>query len=202
MKSASLTKILFGIAIASALTANLAKANLIYGDIAFTGGTVTYPGTQKMSNATGFKAIVGATVQGTSTGSYSAVTAGTAVTFKPFSFTAASVTPLWTFNFGGLTYSFDATSVTLVSQSKEFITLDGNGWADITKIGGASDGYTATAGTWSFVVTAQGKSSATWAAATDIPQVPDTGATALLIGLGLSGVGLMAVAQRRKLVKA
>jgi hypothetical protein len=148
-----------------------------------------------MGSATGFASVSGATVQGIGVGSYAGVSVGTAATFTPFSFNALTVTPLWTFNFGGLTYSFDATSVVVDLQNNTFIDLSGTGLAVITKTGGGSAGFTTTAGTWSFVGTQQGRSSATWASAAS---APEGGATSVLIGLGLAGICLFSAVRRKR----
>src|SRR5579859_3429100 len=123
------------------------QATQISGSINFDGVSTTDTG--KLGNATAFSTITDTSVYPQELGSYSSVSSGTPVTFTPFSFSAAGVTPLWTFNSGGLTYSFDATSVVVDMQSKNFLNLSGKGWASIT-------GFDSSPGTWSITDTAQG----------------------------------------------
>jgi hypothetical protein len=128
-------------------------------------------------------------------------TAGSAVTFTPFSWNPAStpVNPLWSFVSGGWTYTFDLNNITFVSQNAAFVNLAGNGILNITGLGSP---YDATFGNWTFTITSAGADpefrfgfvSSTAA----VPQqVPDGGMTVALLGLALVGVeGL-----RRKLTK-
>ena len=60
-------------------------------------------------------------------------------------------------------------------------------------------GFTPTPGTWSITDTSTGKET-TFSFGADTA-VPDSGATALLIGLGLAGVAVGMIAQRRRLVR-
>ena len=68
----------------------------------------------------------------------------TLVTFNGFTFNpaVASITPLWTFTYDGLTYSYDATSVVAdFNASLDEWDIGGSGMAMIT-------GFTSTPGTW------------------------------------------------------
>src|ERR1035441_10081014 len=157
------------------------------------GGAYTNAG--DLLNATAFSSIYDVYVFPGSTGSYASLPlfAGP-VTFTPFSFSAAAVTPLWTFTVGSVTYSFDATSIMVVAQSKGGLLLEGNGWASIT-------GYQTTLGSWSIDDTTTTHKSAIFNFGADTAALPDSGGTALLIGLGLAGVAAGMVAQRRRLAK-
>ncbi len=201
--SLSLLKLSGAFLLAASLTANPAKAvPPVVGGISIAGGTVTYPSPQTTINATAFASILGGVVQIGSNGDYAA-TSGDAVTFTPFDFSASAVTPLWVFTESGTTYAFDATSIAVNTQTSTSIDLSGTGIAAIT-------GFASTPANWTFTVTgpsfvstaadfdsyAAVTSAATWTATVT---VPDKGATAPLIGLGLIAIGLATVAQRRKL---
>lgn len=189
MKLTELTKIGSALIVSAALIAS-AKATPITGSINFDG--VAKTNTNNLSSATAFTSISGVTVVPFESGNYAGTT-GAAVTFTPFSFSSVAVTPLWTFTIGAVTYSFDAVGpITIVTQNANFLNIQGSGWATET-------GFDATQGTWSITDTAQGKiTTFTFGASST---VPDSGATALLIALGLAGVAVGVVAQR-KLVKA
>ncbi len=167
----------------AALLVSVAKATPISGDINFDGIAKTNTG--NLATATKFTSISGVTVVPVEDGNYTGTT-GHAVTFTPFSFSAAGVTPLWTFTIGGTQYWFDATSITIVTQMKDFLNIGGSGVAYET-------GFDPTAGTWSITDTG-GKATVTFGSAAT---VPDGGATALLVGLGLAGVVAGLAAQRR-----
>jgi|CZKI01.1.fsa_nt_gi hypothetical protein len=194
MKLATLTKLSPALILAIALCGNVAKANpIITGGLNFDGLATTNSG--DLLNATAFSSIYDVYVFPGSTGSYASLPlfAGP-VTFTPFSFSAAAVTPLWTFTVGSVTYSFDATSIMVVAQSKGGLLLEGNGWASIT-------GYQTTLGSWSIDDTTTTHKSAIFNFGADTAALPDSGGTALLIGLGLAGVAAGMVAQRRRLAK-
>jgi hypothetical protein len=193
MKTASFSKLASGLIIAVALgSANLAKADPIQGTINFDGvATLNGSANGLGTAATAFSTITNVIVApGSQSGDYSVVPdAYSPVTFKAFSFDAAGVTPLWTFAFDGLTYSFDATSVSVIANvPADSITLYGTGEASIT-------GFTDSFGTWDMTVSGNGSTNFTFG---DANTVPDKGTTALLIGLGLAGVGVGVVAQRRR----
>ncbi len=68
----------------------------------------------------------------------------TGVDFLDFQFDPlTSGTPLWTFDFGGDTYSFTMNAVTTLSKGNTSILLEGTGFMSI-------DGYEDTFGTWDF----------------------------------------------------
>jgi hypothetical protein len=197
MKIGSKTNFLTAALVAAVLIGASARADQINGTIQFGGGGMTTD-TGNLATATAFTAISGVNVSGgiiAPTGSY-AGTDGTTVTFTPFSFTASGVTPLWTFTVGGVTYSFDATSVGIQTQNSSFLNLQGSGMAYIS---GGDTTYTPTIGTWTITDTAT-TDQFTFSASTTT--VPDSGSTALMIGLGLAGICVGGIAHRRKMVKA
>jgi hypothetical protein len=172
------------------------SATPINGTINFGGGGIAI-NTSSLATATAFNAISGVTVSGGlagPSGSY-AGTAGSAVTFTPFSFASSGVTPLWSFSLAGVLYSFNATSIIVSSQTSGFLNLTGAGTAFIL---GGSGGYSPTIGTWTITDTGTA-GTFTFSASTS---VPDGGSTALMIVLGLVAIGAAVVIQRRKAVLA
>jgi hypothetical protein len=143
-----------------------------------------------------------ATVVGTSTGAYE-TTAGAVVDWKAFSWnpiTPLPITSLWSFTSGGRTYSFDLSALSVVTHDANFLDIAGNGTLKISDVVSGTN-YEDTFGLWSFQVTSASGSSGT---AKFIFQssnaTPDGGTTALLIGVGL--VAMSVVAHRRRLTKA
>jgi hypothetical protein len=124
----------------------LNAATYISGEIAFTGGaTMNGP----LGSATAFSSFFGPTPGSgpaviLATGDYSAIPIGTAATFTPFTFNPQPLVSaeLWTVSFGGITYSFDLTSVQIEYQSANFLNIKGTGVAHVT-------GFDPTPGTWS-----------------------------------------------------
>jgi len=120
-------------------------------------------------------------------------TAGSAVTFTPFSWNPSStpVIPLWTFTSGGWTYDFVLNNISFVSQNSNFLNLAGNGVLDIDGLGSP---YEDTPGSWTFTVTSAGPDvdfrfgfvSST--AASPGQEVPDAGSTVALLGAALLGL--------------
>jgi hypothetical protein len=76
-------------------------------------------------------------------GNYAPINNSSAVTWTPLTFapTGTPVVPLWTTVSNGVTYSFDATSMTVVYSTTNFLTLLGSGIAHVT-------GYADTPGIW------------------------------------------------------
>ncbi len=193
MKLNTLTKVGSALILSAAICSPLAKATPIEGTINFDG--VAKVNTGNLLTATSFTSISAVSVVPVESGNYAGTT-GAPVTFTPFSFTASAVTPLWAFTVGGTSYWFDATGAINVTKfsfkGADFLNLSGSGMAWET-------GYSATPGTWSITDTSTGKES-TFSFGADTA-VPDSGATALLIGLGLAGVAVGVIAQRRRLVR-
>jgi hypothetical protein len=132
-------------------------------------------------------AYVGEIPQGT----YSSVPVTTLVTFNGFTFNpaVASITPLWTFTYDGLTYSYDATSVVAdFNASLDEWDIGGSGMAMIT-------GFTSTPGTWTVNLSQTDASfafDATSGASGSVSNgsVSDSGSAIVLLGgslLGLAG---------------
>jgi hypothetical protein len=192
MKLSTFTHI--GVGLLLALGANLARATPINGSINFD-GTATVD-TGNLATATAFTSIANAFVDpGTQTGSYSAVPNFTAATFNAFSFSASSVTPLWTFTVGGITYSFSATSISVMTpRTSSFLNLSGTGIASIT-------GFTDTAGTFTVTDTGNGPTF-TFGQGTIVAGVPDSGTTAMLIALGFAAVGFSVWVRRDRMIRA
>lgn len=200
MKTIHFIKLCAAFVLSVALLGNLAKATpLITGIIQFDGSATTDTG--NLATATAYASITDTFVFPLSTGDYASVPLFTPVTFTPFSFSAIAVTPLWTFTVGAVTYSFDATSITVNTQNGKFLNLSGNGAASIT-------GFQTTEGTWTITDTAVNGDVFTFGASSEALGIPihvvpvdDSGGTGLLIGLGLAGVAAGMVVQRRRLAK-
>jgi hypothetical protein len=139
-------------------------------------------------------------------GDYATVAPFTPVTFTSFSFMnddangvappatlVAPVAPLWTFTFGGNTYSFDLTALTSgavttnASGSLTSMAFTGTGTAHIN---GASS-----PATWSLQGSGRNFLFTFSSSTTTAAGVPDGGATVALLGMGLVGIAAL----RRKL---
>jgi hypothetical protein len=192
------------IAAASVALAQTVQAQTpITGSINFEGGDLTYNSTAITSITTG-EIVSGLDVPSQlPTGSF-AGTAGTVGTPTSVTFAAAGFTfsplsnltnPLWTFNFDGLTYSFNLLAVTSYDATGGLL-VDGNGTLTITEIGGASAGFSPTSATFSISANDNGGPLDFGFTAGNNANVPDGGTTAMLLGAGLSGLALL----KRKLV--
>ncbi|HEX4084508.1 MAG TPA: hypothetical protein VHY22_06355 [Chthoniobacteraceae bacterium] len=207
MKLTTLTKLSCALGAALAIAAVSNADPLITGDIGFDGSASVNTG--NLGTATTISSITGVTVEdGTQDGSYGTVPGGTATAFTTpisgFSMTSAPVSgaltshALWSFTVGSTQYSFWASTIQISTQNANFLDLKGSGTAEIT-------GYANTAGDWTLQLTsASGNSAArfSFGADTSIPSVPDSGMTALLIGLGMGGIGLGMIARRRSLTRS
>jgi len=125
----------------------------ITGGISFTGGaTIDNP----IPAATTFETFFGPSGSGgpvveagaQTTGSYAGVPGNTVANFDaPFDFASPTLPfPLWSFTFGGASYSFQVTSVLIDSQAPGFIDIGGTGTGSIT-------GYSGTPENWSITGT-------------------------------------------------
>jgi hypothetical protein len=125
------------------------------------------------------------------TGSYNGVLTGTETTFNGFSFmndgTAASLigtdSPIWTFNFGGNTYSFDLLTLTEGHVDGGSMSFSGTGIAHITGLEDtpASFGLEGDGTGFNFQL-----SSSTTASTT-----PEGGTTVVMLAFGLVLVGIV-----------
>lgn len=128
-----------------------------------------------------------------STGDYSGLAAGTTATFANFNFGAAgtvgalAVNPLWSFIDGGKSYSFSLLSLTLNEISGSQRNLEGWGVASIT-------GFDDTHGFWSMSTSGR----TTNVSFSSYSSVPDGGATAVLLSLGLVGMGFVSRRNRTR----
>ncbi len=163
------------------------------------GGSIQFVGTATMNaSQTAFIGFGGpgglgpapVVLAGSQTGDYAWVANGTAAIWTPFTFNppAASVTPLWTFSIGAITYSFDATSMSTSHPDAFTFNIQGTGIAHIT-------GLEDTAGIWTVTSTGSGTTFTFGASTQAGPQVPDGGTTVVLLGAALSGLAMF----RRKL---
>lgn len=160
------------------------------------GSEIDMSGTATLNNqylgsataVTGFSAV---TVGGTPTGVFSGVTAGTSVSWNPFGWNPATtpVTPLWSFG----AYSFDLSSVTVVSQSNSYLNLAGSGVLNAT-------GYDPTQGSWSFTISNAGggaHQTLNFTFANSQVSVPDGGMTVMMLGMALCGLALLSFRKAR-----
>lgn len=176
------------VAALSCFMAANAVAIPITGAISFSGTSVQSDPSLLVATAfTDFGTVVVSETGGT--GSYGDVDAGEAVTFTPFTFRPFSpVTPLWSFDFAGKTFSFDATGLTISpGTTLNTITMHGPGIAHIT-------GLTDTPGNWYFSANGAG-GTASFSASTQA--VPEPG-TMLLLGMGLVGIGTLGRKKHKK----
>ena len=201
MKLTSITALAGSALLALTLASNFAKADPVYGDITFNGtGTIT--GSLKLHTVTKVTPTNPFTVAGPASddGDYATIASGTLATFaSPISVTNIAVenVQLWTLSYGGNTYSFNATSESYAYFAGA-LTIGGNGTAyenGVDANTGGSWNIQVTGGTGTF-------SFQSFQSAANVPEVPDSGSTALLITLGAVGVAVGVVAQRRRLVKA
>jgi PEP-CTERM motif len=176
----SLVVALFGV------TAFNAGATLISGAISFSGTQTT--NVQDLTLATEFTGFTDVVVSDTGgTGDYAPVLSGQSVvlntfTFRPF----IPNNPLWTFDFAGKTYSFDAILANIAFSNANSLLIEGTGTAHIT-------GFDDTPGTWVYSANNAGET-ASFSASNVVKGVPEP-ATMLLLGLGL--VGLSGFARKR-----
>lgn len=165
-------------------------------------GTISFSGSSSTDNsnlevATKFLTFGTVTVGAADTlsGDY-AGTAGAAVTFAPFTWNpvgaSVPINPLWTFESGGNTYAFNLNSLSVDFDSPTALVLSGFGTASIT---GPGVEKLETAGLWNLSGQTLGRKSFTFSASTEITpptrNVPDGGATVLLLGFSVLGFGIL-----------
>jgi hypothetical protein len=159
-----------------------AEATPITGDITF-GGIVTFDNTN-LSLATQVSTW-NLSIVTSDSGSFSSIPILSNVTMTaPWIFNPSTATiPLW--SVGGFT--FDLMSSHIVTQTNFFLNVTGVGSL-------SGPGFTTTPGTWSFTVSnALGGPHSTFGFSSDTAAgvVPDSGATAALLGLALAGVEVL-----------
>ena len=128
------------------------------------------------------------------TGNYNGVLTGTDTTFNNFSFTGdgtsatliGSDSPIWTFNFGGSTYSFDLRALTSGHVESGSMAFTGTGIAHITGFADTPASFALQGAGSGFDFTLSSSTTAT---------IPEGGTTALLV-LGLVLVGIVTLRQR------
>jgi hypothetical protein len=156
-----------------------AKAIPIDGSISFVGG-VEFNTSEIMSFTSSFTLDA--------TGDYAVVPDLIPGTLTPFVFQPMPkppwVTPLWTFDYGGKTYSFDVKSVIVDEHSATTLTLEGTGIGHIS-------GFDDTGGTW-IITTNHLGGRFSYSASTAVPE------PSILL---LLGSGLVAFALPRKMRK-
>ena len=122
----------------------------------------------------------------TAFGDYSGVTPGTFVDFNDFVFDPlVPNTSLWTFSFGGSSYSFTMSTISIISQTSSSISLEGTGIASIT-------GFEDTGGDFALTLNQSGQAFSFSSSASVVP-VP---AAVWLFGSGL--LGLVGIARRKR----
>lgn len=110
------------------------------------------------------------------------------VQYEDFTYNPLTVdNPIWELVVGGL--SFDLTAITSITETSAGIILTGTGTVDAT-----AAGYDLTPGTWSFSANTS-NGGASFSFSSTVSTVPDGGATAMLLGLGVLGMAGL----RRKL---
>ncbi len=176
-----LASLLTVLALTLAFGAGAAQAVPITGDISFT-GSYTIDNTSNLALATKFLSFDGVTVTtGEASGTY-AGTDGAPVTFQPFAFSDAGVTPLWTFTIGLTTFSFDATTLTKPFANVNNLVVEGVGVAHVT-------GFDDTPGFWSITANKAGTSFSFSSSAATVPEPA---------AIGVAGLGLATIFLRRR----
>lgn len=174
-----------GVAVVALALVQTLQAAPIVGNIGFTGRAQFDTGSA--GSATQVINWVTPTVNGT-TGAFTSVANGTAVNFaSPWSFnTVAPINPFW--SVGGFTFQLLSSSITFQGGTypNGFVSVNGTGIV-------TGNGFDATVLSWSFTaqdpeVTSNPK---TFTFSASSASVPDGGATVALLGIALSGVGLL-----------
>ena len=165
------------------------RAAQITGDITLSGAYTINGG--NLGIATAFNGFTGVRVAD-ATGSFTGTDGDIVRTMRGFGFKPANLptSTTWSLTAGLTKFDFELTSLTIGLEGKTLLELSGTGIVQGT-------GFTDTAATWTFTAN-NGRGELT----IDPPPldpgqnaVPDGGATVLLLGIALSGLGLI----RRKL---
>ena len=181
-------------AVSLLLAAGAVSAAPITGDVTFTGkweaqlagGTSATIGTAERIHF-----LDGVTVSqalGDFAGAAGADATYTSFTFEPF---AGPIVPLWSFEVGGTTFSFDLESINTQFQSSTNLVLKGSGTA-------YADGYDDTFFVWTFSGDSTGVILSFSASAFSVPEPSVVG----LLGLGLIAMGAVGVRRRNAARKA
>ena len=170
----------------------VAQAITISGNITFAGGVEL--NTSSAGTASEVLAWTGANGVGSpivisADGSFSGITPGTQATFTaPWFFNSGALADLW--SVGGFTFSLTSSSVVFQGGSPAIVGVDGTG---VVTGEGTSQEMS-----WSFSTSDPGAAGANGtlifsfqAASGTVPTVPDGGTTAMLLGLGVLGLGLV-----------
>ena len=175
-------------------TINFAGVN----DIELTGGS-TFPSATGIHFTGGTpNAIVTSTAAVGGTDSFGANGVGflQAATFKDFTFGAA-VPSLWTLTTGGgVTFTFNLASASNLSPDNSFLNIKGNG-----TVTSSVAGLDPTTGFFSLTSSrsSDGQTDFSWQSTTSSappPGAPDGGATVMLLGIGVAGLGLASKLRR------
>ena len=187
-----MTKLASVVAVTVALAQSL-QAVPVTGSIGFSGVGVTF-NTGTAATATAVTSFIAPAVSGIS-GSFAApspfaVANGTPVVFNPatWNFASGPVASFW--QVGGFTFNLLSSSLTAHGGTPgvdAFVVVNGTGTV-------TGNGYTPTQMSWSFTSQdpASGSNPTSWSfSASANSQVPDGGATVILLGIALSGVALL-----------
>ncbi len=144
-----------------------AAPSFINGAISFTGNVSLNGSTATATAINSFSNIL---VVADTNGIYAPLVNSRAATWTPFTFAPPGipVSPLWTCSSNGISYSFDASSMTVVFSSSNFLDIQGSGIAHVT-------GYADTPGFWTIAVQSIGASvnftASTTVSATNVPTI-------------------------------
>ncbi len=165
-----------------ALTSHRVQAVPISGTIDFNGAASTNTG--DLATATAFTSFSLVTVSNAlpPSGSYSGLGGQQVTTMNGFTFNPPSgVSPLWSFTVGAVTYSFNLTTASAITQNANFLNVQGTGIAYIT-------GYDPTPGEFAITLTSASGRPAAAFSFTSETAVPDGGSAVVLLGIALTGI--------------